>query len=46
MSAETEKTKSVSRKITNDGVYRILWDKLPNGEWVELRRTKMRRTVN
>lgn len=46
MSAEAEKSKSVSRRITNDGEYRILWDKLPSGEWVELRRTKLRRSAN
>lgn len=34
------------RKITSDGVWRILWEKQPNGEWVEIRREKLRRTLN
>lgn len=35
-----------ARKITSDGVWRILWEKGANGEWVEIRRTRVRRTLN
>lgn len=33
------------RKITSDGVWRILWAQEVDGEWVEIRREKLRRTL-